>query len=145
MPFAPSIRTILPLALVTGMSMAAMDLYLPAVPALQRGMGIDVPLAQATVSVYLAGLAAAQLLWGALLKRLGPRRCLQFGLSLLVLTSVGCACAPSIETLLGAGALGTQLVSPFVGRAGSTVPLCASVGMQLLASAALVWRYPAKR
>lgn len=95
------IRTILPLALVTGASMAAMDLYLPAVPALQSGLGVSVPLAQATVAVYLAGLAAAQLLWGELLNRLGPRRCLQVGLGLLVLTSVGCALAPGIEVLLG--------------------------------------------
>lgn len=52
------------------------------------------------MAVYLAGLAAAQLLWGALLNRLGPRRCLEVGLALLVLTSLGCAVAPNIETLL---------------------------------------------
>jgi len=60
---SPSIRTVLPLAFVTGVSMAAMDLYLPAVPALQTGLGISVPLAQATIAVYLAGLAGAALVW----------------------------------------------------------------------------------
>lgn len=123
MPFSPSIRTILPLALVTGVSMAAMDLYLPAVPALQQGMGISVPLAQATVAVYLAGLAAAQLLWGELLNRLGPRRCLEVGLVLLVLTSLGCALAPSIEVLLvlralqGVAAAAATVAAPSIVRA----------------------------
>lgn len=118
-----SIRTILPLALVTGVSMAAMDLYLPAVPALQRGMDISVPLAQATIAVYLAGLAAAQLLWGELLNRLGPRRCIELGLALLALTSLGCALAPNIETLLvlrllqGVAAAAATVVAPTVARA----------------------------
>lgn len=120
---SPSIRTILPLALVTGVSMAAMDLYLPAVPALQAGMGIDVTLAQATVAVYLTGLAGAQLLWGELLNRLGPRRCLEVGLALLALTSLGCAMAPGIEVLLvlrflqGVAAAAATVAAPTVVRA----------------------------
>jgi DHA1 family bicyclomycin/chloramphenicol resistance-like MFS transporter len=118
-----SIRTILPLAFVTGVSMAAMDLYLPAVPALQLGLGISVPLAQATVAVYLAGLAGAQLLWGELLNRLGPRRCMEVGLALLAVTSLGCALAPGIEVLLvlrllqGVAAAAATVVAPTVARA----------------------------
>ena len=118
-----SISTILPLAFVTGVSMAAMDLYLPAVPALQAGMGISVPLAQATVAVYLAGLAGAQLLWGELLNRLGPRLCMEVGLVLLAVTSVGCALAPNIEVLLvlrllqGVAAGAATIVAPSVVRA----------------------------
>ncbi|WP_457423281.1 MFS transporter [Roseateles sp. P5_E7] len=118
-----SIRTILPLAFVTGVSMAAMDLYLPAVPALQTGMGISISLAQATVAVYLAGLAGAQLLWGELLNRLGPRRCMEIGLALLALTSLGCALAPNIEMLLvlrllqGVAAAAATVVAPTVVRA----------------------------
>jgi DHA1 family bicyclomycin/chloramphenicol resistance-like MFS transporter len=100
-----------------------MDLYLPAVPALQVGMGISISLAQATVAVYLAGLAGAQLLWGELLNRLGPRRSLQIGLALLALTSLGCALAPNIETLLvlrllqGLAAAAATVVAPTVVRA----------------------------
>jgi DHA1 family bicyclomycin/chloramphenicol resistance-like MFS transporter len=118
-----SVRTILPLAFVTGVSMAAMDLYLPAVPALQAGMGISVPLAQATVAVYLAGLAGAQLLWGELLNRLGPRRCMEVGLVLLAVTSLGCALAPNVEMLLllrllqGVAAAAATIVAPSVVRA----------------------------
>lgn len=118
-----AIRTILPLAFVTGVSMAAMDLYLPAVPALQVGLGISVPLAQATIAVYLVGLAGAQLLWGALLNRLGPRRCIEVSLVLLALASLGCALAPGIEVLLvlrflqGVAAAAATVVAPTVVRA----------------------------
>src|SRR6185436_5259869 len=76
-----------------------------------------------TVAVYLAGLAGAQLLWGELLNRLGPRRCIQVGLLLLVLTSLGCALAANIETLLvlrllqGVSAAAATVVAPTVVRA----------------------------
>src|SRR5688572_2102423 len=95
-----SARTTLPLAIVTCTSMLAMDLFLPAVPTLQRGLGIDVERAQATIAVFLAGLAASQLLWAEALNRWGPRRTVQVGISLLVVGGIGCALAPGIEVLL---------------------------------------------
>lgn len=128
-----SIRTILPLAFVTGVSMAAMDLYLPAVPALQTGLGVSVSLAQATVAVYLAGLAGAQLLWGELLNRLGPRRSLQIGLALLAVTSLGCALAPGIESLLvlrllqGVAAAAATVVAPTVVRGIAAISMVEAI------------------
>jgi hypothetical protein len=59
-----SIHTILPLAVLTATGMLAMDLFLPAVPAvpaLQRALGVSVAQGQLTVAVFLAGLAASQL------------------------------------------------------------------------------------
>jgi DHA1 family bicyclomycin/chloramphenicol resistance-like MFS transporter len=95
-----SVRTLLPLALLTGTSMLAMDVFLPAVPALQSDLAVGVTAAQATIAIYLAGLAASQLLWGELLNRIGPRRCVWWSVSLLALASAGCALAPGIELLL---------------------------------------------
>jgi MFS transporter, DHA1 family, multidrug resistance protein len=95
-----SLRTLLPLALLTGTSMLAMDLFLPVVPTLQAHLNIGVAPAQATIAVYLGGLAASQLLWGELLNRIGPRRCVWWSVSLLALASAGCALAPQIELLL---------------------------------------------
>jgi predicted MFS family arabinose efflux permease len=120
---SPSIRTVLPLSLVTATGMLAMDLYLPAVPALQADLAIGVTAAQATVAVFLAGLALSQLLWGEALNRLGPRRCLQWGVLALVLASAGCALAPDIETLLalrllqGIAAGAATVIAPCVVRA----------------------------
>lgn len=120
---ANSIKTVLPLSLVTGASMLAMDFYLPAVPNLQAAFGIDVTLAQATIALFLAGLAASQLLWAEALTRLGPRRSVQIGIWMLVATSLGCALAPTIEFLLlmrliqGVAAGAAMVVAPSVVRA----------------------------
>jgi DHA1 family bicyclomycin/chloramphenicol resistance-like MFS transporter len=118
-----SIRTVLPLAIVTCISMLAMDLYLPAVPTLQRSLGIDVTSAQATVAVFLAGLAASQLLWAEVMARIGPRRSIRVAVALLALAALGCALAPGIEFLLvmrllqGVAAGAATVVAPSVVRA----------------------------
>lgn len=97
----PSIRTVLPLATITAASMLTMDLYLPAVPTMQRDLGITVAQGQLTIAIFLLGLAASQLVWGEMLQRIGPRRCVQTGLLALILTSFGCALAPDLPVLLG--------------------------------------------
>ena len=118
-----SVRTVLPLALLTGTSMLAMDLFLPAVPSLQMALGASVTLAQATVALFLAGLAASQLVWGELMTRLGPRRCVLLGMLLLAATGWGCALSPGIEWLLamrfaqGAAAGAATVIAPCVLRA----------------------------
>jgi DHA1 family bicyclomycin/chloramphenicol resistance-like MFS transporter len=118
-----SVRTILPLAVITCTSMLAMDLYLPAVPVLQRGLGVTVAQGQATIAVFLAGLACSQLIWGEALHRFGPRACVRAGLGMLVASSFGSALAPEFYSLLlmrllqGIAAGASTVVSPTVIRA----------------------------
>ncbi len=118
-----SVKTVLPLSLVTGASMLAMDFYLPAVPSLQTAFGIDVTLAQATIALFLAGLAASQLLWAELMTRFGPRHAVRIGIWMLVATSAACALATTIEVLLlmrliqGVAAGAAMVVAPSVVRA----------------------------
>lgn len=118
-----SVRTVLPLAIVTCTSMLAMDFYLPAVPSLQVWFEIDVTLAQATVAIFLVGLAASQLVWAEVMTKLGPRTTVRIGVWLLLLASVGAALAPNIETLLamraiqGLAAGAATVVAPSVVRA----------------------------
>lgn len=120
---ATPLRTVLPLAALTGTSMLAMDLFLPAIPSLQAALDIEVSRAQSTVAVFLGGLAASQLVWGEALNRIGPRRCVLIGVTILVLASVGCALAPGIEWLLlmrllqGFAAGAATVVAPSVVRA----------------------------
>lgn len=118
-----TVRTILPLALVTCTSMLAMDFYLPAVPSLQRTFDIDVSIAQATIAVFLTGLAASQLAWAEVMARFGPRQSVRLGVWVLVFASVGAAIAPSIELLIalraiqGFAAGAATVVAPCVVRA----------------------------
>jgi DHA1 family bicyclomycin/chloramphenicol resistance-like MFS transporter len=135
-----SVRTILPLAIITCTSMLAMDLYLPAVPVLQRDLGISVAQGQATIAVFLAGLACSQLVWGEALHRFGPRACVKAGLWLLVASSVGSALAPELNSLLamrllqGIAAGASTVVSPTVIRA--TLP--AQDGVRGIAAIAMI-------
>lgn len=100
-----------------------MDLYLPAVPSLQHSFGTTVTHAQATIAVFLFGLAASQLIWAELLTRIGPRAAVQLGVGLLLITAVGCALAPTLEALLlarliqGVAAGAATVIAPVVVRA----------------------------
>jgi MFS family permease len=111
------------MALVTCTSMLTMDLYLPAIPALQQGLDLTVEQGQATVAVFLAGLALSQLVWGAALHRFGPRRCVTAGIAGLLAATLGCALAVDSTTLLamrfvqGVAAGAATVVAPSVIRA----------------------------
>lgn len=100
-----------------------MDLFLPAVPALQQGLGVTVAQGQLAVVLFLAGLAGSQLLWGEALARYGPRRCVGAGVAVLVVSSVGCALARDLTGLLvmrllqGIAAGASTVVAPSVIRA----------------------------
>ena len=92
-------------ALLAAMSVAgplSIDMYLPESPSLSKELHSGADAAQATVSIFLAGLAAGQLVYGPASDRLGRRAPVLFGLGLFVLASMVCAVAPSMHLLLAA-------------------------------------------
>src|SRR2546430_7162699 len=64
--------------------------------------GSDAATAQLTVTLFLAGLAAGQLVWGPLSDRLGRRRVLLAGLAVYATAGTACAFAPSMSPLVAA-------------------------------------------
>ncbi|WP_332684527.1 multidrug effflux MFS transporter [Bosea sp. (in: a-proteobacteria)] len=90
------------LAMLTALGPLSTDFYLPSLPEIVRALGTDVAGAQATLSAFLFGFAAGQLVWGPLSDRLGRRPVLLIGLCLFLVTTLACALAPSIEALIGA-------------------------------------------
>ena len=64
------------------------DIYLPALPTMERTLGGD---AELTVTGFLVGFAIAQLLWGPISDRIGRRIPLFIGMVLFIIGSVGCA------------------------------------------------------
>ena len=83
---------------LAGLSMLgylAMDMYLPAFGAMGAQLQIGAGAVGASLSIFLAGLALGQLLWGPLSDRLGRKPILLAGLSLFVL---GCAGMFWVET-----------------------------------------------
>jgi DHA1 family bicyclomycin/chloramphenicol resistance-like MFS transporter len=90
------------LAMLTALGPLSTDFYLPSLPEIARVMGTDFAGAQATLSAFLFGYAAGQVIWGPLSDRLGRRPVLMIGLGLFIATTLACAFAPSIEALIGA-------------------------------------------
>ncbi|WP_112194126.1 purine nucleoside transporter PunC [Pseudomonas sp. LG1E9] len=83
---------------LAGLSMLgylAMDMYLPAFGAMGEQLQIGAGAVGASLSIFLAGFALGQLLWGPLSDRLGRKPILLAGLNLFVL---GCAGMFWVET-----------------------------------------------
>jgi DHA1 family bicyclomycin/chloramphenicol resistance-like MFS transporter len=88
------------LTLLCAVGPLSTDLYLPSLPHLQHVFGVPVAQVQLTLSVYLMGFAAAQLLYGSLSDRFGRRPVLIGGMLLYFAASAGCMLADSIGTLI---------------------------------------------
>lgn len=90
-------RLTLVLGLVMAIGPLAVDMYLPALPALQAQFATSEARVQHTLSAYLLGLALGQLFFGPLADRYGRKPPLLGGLAAFVLASAGCALAGTIE------------------------------------------------
>jgi MFS transporter, DHA1 family, multidrug resistance protein len=76
------------------------DLYLPALPTLQRELGATVGAAQLTLSALIISFGLAQLALGPLADRLGRRPVLLVGMACYTVASVFGALAQSIDALI---------------------------------------------
>ncbi|MFC3676177.1 Bcr/CflA family multidrug efflux MFS transporter [Ferrovibrio xuzhouensis] len=79
----------------------AVDMYLPALPALAEDFAADAGQVQLTLSVFMAGMAGGQLLYGPVSDRFGRKLPLLAGALLFVAASLGCALAPGLDALIG--------------------------------------------
>jgi MFS transporter, DHA1 family, multidrug resistance protein len=89
------------LGALTGLTPFAVDAYLPALPSLTRDLGTTSSATQLTFAALLVGLAVGQLVAGPLSDRVGRRQPVIIGLVGFIATSIGCALAPDIATLVG--------------------------------------------
>lgn len=88
------------LGALSGFAPMAIDMYLPAFPQIARELGCSIGAVQLSLSVFLAGLACGQLLWGTLSDHAGRRTPLLVGCAAFAAASVLCACAASITVLI---------------------------------------------
>jgi MFS transporter, DHA1 family, multidrug resistance protein len=86
---------------VSMLSPFAINVVVPSLPAMERHFAADYGTVQLVLSLYLAAVAAAQILIGPLSDRFGRRPVLIAGLGLFTVASLACVGAPTIETLVG--------------------------------------------
>jgi DHA1 family bicyclomycin/chloramphenicol resistance-like MFS transporter len=92
------------------------QIYLPGLPDIARDLETTMSAAQAMIAIYLGAFAFAQLVMGPLSDRFGRRPVIMIGLAVFAFSSVVCATAPDIGTLLAArifqatGACATMVV-----------------------------------
>ena len=96
------------MAALMALNALAIDMMLPALPAIARGLGVNHPNDQQYVIIaYTIGFGAGQMVWGPLADRFGRRPLLVVGLILYALLAIGCAVAPTFALLLaGRAAMG---------------------------------------
>ncbi|GAA0533619.1 multidrug effflux MFS transporter [Streptomyces mordarskii] len=151
------------LAGLSAASPLATDMYIPGLPDLARSLGTDASGAQMSLTGFLAGIIAGQLVLGPLSDAIGRRPVLVSGTGLFALFSVVSALAPTLAVLNAArvgqgfsGAAGiviaravvadlfddSELATVFsrLGAIGATAPVLAPlVGGALLL--VVSWRY----
>ena len=88
------------LGALTGLTALAIDMSLPALPVLQAVFGASADQAALTLSMFLAGYSASQLVYGPLSDRYGRRPPLLVGLLLFSIGGLGCAVSGSIGQLI---------------------------------------------
>lgn len=86
--------------LLTGLQPITTDLYLPALPQMQRALNLTPSQAQWTLSVLIMAFGIGQMVWGPVADRLGRRPVLRWGLALYVLASAVATFAQDLSMMI---------------------------------------------
>lgn len=117
----PAIPTLL-LLVLAALGSLTVDLYLPALPDIQRDLGSSAAASQLTLTATTVGLAAGQLFIGSWSDSAGRRQPLLVATALHVAASVGVATSTDISSVLafrflqGAGAAGSSVAATAIVR-----------------------------
>ncbi len=97
-------REMLRLAVILGLLAAvgpfSIDMYLPALPAIEAGLGTSVAGTQLTLTAFFVAFGVAQLVYGPLSDQFGRKPPLYVGLAIFIAGSLGSVLAPTIGWLI---------------------------------------------
>lgn len=100
----------------------SIDLYLAAMPSMERVFNTTTAAVQSTMVTYLIGFALGQILYGPITDRFGRKPPLYFSLAIFTLSSLACAFSPTIAVmsffrlLQALGACGGSVISRAIVR-----------------------------
>ena len=95
------LRLALVLGLLSAIGPFAIDMYLPALPAIGRALHADVHQVQLSLMTFFLTFAVSQIVYGPASDMFGRKPPLYVGIALFAIGSVGCALAPDIGWLVG--------------------------------------------
>ena len=78
----------------------SVDMYLPGFPAIAKDLNTSIAQVQQSLTAYLIGISAGQLIYGPLLDRFGRKWPLYVGMIIYIITSLLCALTDSAEQLI---------------------------------------------
>jgi DHA1 family bicyclomycin/chloramphenicol resistance-like MFS transporter len=93
-------RFILLLGALVAFGPLAIDLYLPALPAMAVGLEASVEAVQLSITVFLAGFSIGMLFYGPISDRYGRRTVMLTGIALFAVASLACMLATAVEHLI---------------------------------------------
>jgi len=93
-------RNAIVLGLLTAIGPFAIDMYLPALPAISAHLEASTAATQATLMAFFVALGICQIAYGPLSDMVGRKPPLYVGLCLFVLASIGCVFSPTIGWLI---------------------------------------------
>ena len=93
-------KTALVLGLLSAIGPFAIDMYLPALPSIGQSLGASMNAVQASLMAFFISLGIGQIIYGPLSDMYGRKVPLYFGLILFAVSSIGCALAPDVQTLI---------------------------------------------
>jgi DHA1 family bicyclomycin/chloramphenicol resistance-like MFS transporter len=80
----------------------AIDMYLPAMPAMAGTLSASAGEVQASLMTFFLGMSSGQLIFGPVSDAIGRRPPIFFGLALFIAAGIACALAPNASFLTGA-------------------------------------------
>ena len=77
----------------------SIDMYLPSLPAIAADLDTHVAAVQKTITIFLIGFSLGMLVYGPLSDRYGRKKLLMTGMTIYVISTLGCIFAKEIEQL----------------------------------------------
>jgi len=111
------LRNAIILGLITAIGPFAVDMYLPALPAIGTDLGTAPDTVMLSLTSYFIAFGLFQIIFGTVSDMYGRKAPLYAGIGLFVIAGIGCALATNIETLVA-----LRFLQGIGGAAGIIVP-----------------------